>query len=103
MPNLLRVRFCTGSPRPLGTFAPGQCIPAAAIMQFKRMSMNIQRKNSAHHFRMQSEREQTLVGVLLYGCTRRFGHPVLWLTNRVAGRLWEMFFLMIECNELVRK
>ena len=24
--------------------------------------MNIQRKNSAHHFRMQSEREQTLVG-----------------------------------------
>ena len=25
------------------------------------MSMNIQRKNSAHHFRMQSEREQTLV------------------------------------------
>ena len=24
------------------------------------MSMNIQRKNSAHHFRMQSEREQTL-------------------------------------------
>ena len=25
--------------------------------------MNIQRKNSAHHFRMQSEREQTLVSV----------------------------------------
>ena len=25
--------------------------------------MNIQRKNSAHHFRMQSEREQTLVQV----------------------------------------
>ena len=24
--------------------------------------MNIQRKNSAHHFRMQSEREQTLSG-----------------------------------------
>ena len=23
--------------------------------------MNIQRKNSAHHFRMQSEREQTLI------------------------------------------
>ena len=23
--------------------------------------MNIQRKNSSHHFRMQSEREQTLV------------------------------------------
>ena len=27
--------------------------------------MNIQRKNSAHHFRMQSEREQTLINVLL--------------------------------------
>ena len=26
--------------------------------------MNIQRKNSAHHFRMQSEREQTLDGVI---------------------------------------
>ena len=26
--------------------------------------MNIQRKNSAHHFRMQSEREQTLVHLL---------------------------------------
>ena len=25
--------------------------------------MNIQRKNSAHHFRMQSEREQTLVAL----------------------------------------
>ena len=36
---------------------PGQCIPASAIIQFRR---NVQRKNSAHHFRMQSEREQTL-------------------------------------------
>ena len=27
--------------------------------------MNIQRKNSAHHFRMQSEREQTLVSCSL--------------------------------------
>ena len=26
--------------------------------------MNIQRKNSAHHFRMQSEREQTLVTLI---------------------------------------
>ena len=25
--------------------------------------MNIQRKNSAHHFRMQSEREETLVTI----------------------------------------
>ena len=31
------------------------------------MSMNIQRKNSAHHFRMQSEREQTLVQKILHG------------------------------------
>ena len=32
--------------------------------------MNIQRKNSAHHFRMQSEREQTLV-LLLRSCFLR--------------------------------
>ena len=31
--------------------------------------MNIQRKNSAHHFRMQSEREQTLVQ-LFPNCTQ---------------------------------
>ena len=29
------------------------------------MSMNIQRKNSAHHFHMQSEREQTLVTIYI--------------------------------------
>ena len=34
--------------------------------------MNIQQKNSAHHFRMQSEREQTLVfgkslGIIFHG------------------------------------
>ena len=29
--------------------------------------MNIQRKNSAHHFRMQSEREQTLTMHLING------------------------------------
>ena len=28
--------------------------------------MNIQLKNSAHHFRMQSEREQTLVWMAIY-------------------------------------
>ena len=33
------------------------------------MSMNIQRKNSAHHFRMQSEREQTL-SILVWYLTR---------------------------------
>ena len=27
--------------------------------------MNIQRKNSAHHFRMQSEREQTLISLFV--------------------------------------
>ena len=36
MPNVLSGRFRTGSPRPLLTFAPGQCIPASAIMQFRR-------------------------------------------------------------------
>ena len=32
--------------------------------------MNIQRKNSAHHFRMQSEREQTLVTSICSSHTR---------------------------------
>ena len=35
--------------------------------------MNIQRKNSAHHFRMQSEREQTLVRVVVVFCGGRGG------------------------------
>ena len=39
--------------------------------------MNIQRKNSAHHFRMQSEREQTLVNSFFvireYGSTLYVG------------------------------
>ena len=61
MPNVLNGRFRTGSPRPLRTFAPGQCIPASAIMQFRRNVYEYSTKNSAHHFRMQSEREQTLV------------------------------------------
>ena len=38
------------------------------------MSMNIQRKNSAHHFRMQSERVQTLV----------FKYTILCLTVELA-------------------
>ena len=34
--------------------------------------MNIQRKNSTHHFRMQSEREQTLVTLLsMVGATKK--------------------------------
>ena len=60
---MLSRRFRTGSPRPLLTFAPSQCIPRYRLPQLCNlggMSMNIQRKNSAHHFRMQSEREQTL-------------------------------------------
>ena len=32
MPNVLSGRLRTGSPRPLQTFAPGQCIPASAII-----------------------------------------------------------------------
>ena len=61
MPNMLSGCFRAGSLRPLRVFAQGQCIPASAIMNLGGMSMNIQRKNSAHHFCMQSEREQTLV------------------------------------------
>ena len=34
--NVLSGCFRTGSPRPIRTFAPGQCIPATAIMQFRR-------------------------------------------------------------------
>ena len=36
VPNVLSGRFRTGTPRPLWTFAPGQCIPDSAIMQFRR-------------------------------------------------------------------
>ena len=40
--------------------------------------MNIQRKNSAHHFRMQSEREQTLVSGL---CGKIASAIENWLTS----------------------
>ena len=65
MPNVLSGRFRTGSTRPLRTFAPGQCIPAYAIMQFRRNVYEYSTKKSAHHFRMQSEHEQTLVTKIL--------------------------------------
>ena len=45
MPNVLNGRFCMGSPRPLQTFAPGQCIPASAIMQFRRNVYEYSTKN----------------------------------------------------------
>ena len=61
MPNVLSGRFRTGSTCPLRTFAPGQCIPTSAIMQFRRNVYEYSTKYSAHHFHMQSEREQTLV------------------------------------------
>ena len=35
--------------------------------------MNIQRKNSTHHFRMQSEREQTLVLFWTFKLLREIG------------------------------
>ena len=44
--------------------------------------MNIQRKNSAHHFRMQSEREQTLVSVL-------FRNPLPLLYRWAVSVGWE--------------
>ena len=40
--------------------------------------MNIQRKNSAHHFRMQSEREQTLV---LLETDNVIGVEIIWLLS----------------------
>ena len=45
--------------------------------------MNIQRKNSAHHFRMQSEREQTLV--LVDWCT-------------VISKVWTTRMLVASCS-----
>ena len=45
--------------------------------------MNIQRKNSAHHFRMQSEREQTLVTSTTTG---HDGSVVSALASQAKGR-----------------
>ena len=50
--------------------------------------MNIQRKNSAHHFRMQSEREQTLV--------KMRGHrnkmDITWLSARILdAEIYQIF------------
>ena len=42
--------------------------------------MNIQRKNSAHHFRMQSEREQTL-GPRASSCTLDFCSTVTHIVH----------------------
>ena len=53
MPNVLSGRFCMCS--------TGQCIPPSTIMQFRRNVYEYSTKNSAYHFRMQSERKQTLV------------------------------------------
>ena len=44
--------------------------------------MNIQRKNSAHHFRMQSEREQTLVQCSTF---HSFGLPRIGLPRSEFG------------------
>ena len=65
MPNVLNGRFRAGSPRPLRTFAPVLCIPASAIMQFRRNVYEYSTKKLRHHFRMQSEREQTLATYML--------------------------------------
>ena len=55
--------FLHGQPTPsLRTFAPGRSVhTASAIMQFRRNIYEYSTKKSAHHFRMQSKREQTLV------------------------------------------
>ena len=62
MQNVADGRFRAGSTRPLHTFAPSQCILPSTIMQFRRNVYEYSTgKNSAYHFRMQSEREQTVV------------------------------------------
>ena len=48
--------------------------------------MNLQRKNSAHHFRMQSEREQTLVMLII--------HITLYMVNGT-------YFLVRTCVLLI--
>ena len=65
---VLSGRFRTGSPRPHPAHALSGLSRQVSAYKLPQscnlggMSMNIQRtKNSAHHFRMQSEREQTLV------------------------------------------
>ena len=52
--------FPRGQHTPLQTFTPGQCMPPSTIMQFRRNVYEYSAKNSTYHFRMQSEREQTL-------------------------------------------
>ena len=47
--------------------------------------MNIQRKNSAHHFRMQSEREQTLVGPYSFIHTVEVNGNFVKVLNMVKG------------------
>ena len=97
MPNVLSGRFRTGSPRPLRTFAPGQCIPASAIMQFRRNVYEYLTKNSAHHFRMQSEREQTLVKLYQFidlkqvvnECIRGNEHPTRFFGELFMIKLLE--------------
>ena len=53
--------------------------------------MNIQRKNSAHHFRMQSEREQTLVSWILDVYTLVHNYLVLGYKNENnSGYAWKL-------------
>ena len=54
--------------------------------------MNIQRKNSAHHFRMQSEREQTLV--------MNKGDVRIWLNQSSRQR---HYFLDSICSALITR
>ena len=61
MPNVLSGRFRAGSPALSGLLRQVSAYRIPQSCNLGGMSMNIQRKNSAHHFRMQSEREQTLV------------------------------------------
>ena len=61
--------------------------------------MNIQRKNSAHHFRMQSEREQTLV--YIHVCEILLEQPNVainsnhWVRTRNIFSLKQFYLLFI--------
>ena len=61
VPNVLSGRFRKGSPRPRWTFAPGLCIPASAIMQFRRNVYEYSTKKLSPSLPYAKWEQQTLV------------------------------------------
>ena len=76
--NLLKLNSCIGH---FNFFPAFSSIPGAATMHLDGISMNIQEENSALYFRVQSEREQTLVSVLFRGPL-----TILILMGGIGGR-----------------